>query len=166
MADTSGLGPDSLKIGVRVRISPKVQKTKKMNITNKKVRFEYEIIEKYVCGVVLVGNEVKSIRDSKVSIVDTFCYLKDGEMFAKNINITSNEQKRDIKLLLKKKEIRDIEKRLEKGLTIVPYRIFLSEKGLIKLEIVIGRGKKLFDKRETIKKRDQERDMLKFKLIL
>jgi SsrA-binding protein len=132
-----------------------------MNITNKKVRFEYEIIEKYVCGVVLVGNEVKSIRDSKVSIVDTFCYLKDGEMFAKNINITSNEQKRDIKLLLKKKEIRDIEKRLEKGLTIVPYRIFLSEKGLIKLEIVIGRGKKLFDKRETIKKRDQERDMLK-----
>jgi SsrA-binding protein len=132
-----------------------------MNITNKKVRFEYEIIEKYVCGVVLVGNEVKSIRDSKVSIVDTFCYLKDGEMFVKNINITSNEQKRDIKLLLKKKEIRDIEKRLEKGLTIVPYRIFLSEKGLIKLEIVIGRGKKLFDKRETLKKRDQERDMLK-----
>jgi SsrA-binding protein len=132
-----------------------------MNITNKKVRFEYEIIEKYVCGVVLVGNEVKSIRDSKVSIVDTFCYLKDGEIFVKNINITSNEEKRDIKLLLKKKEIRDIEKRLEKGLTIVPYRIFLSEKKLIKLEIVIGRGKKLFDKRETIKKRDQERDMLK-----
>jgi len=109
----------------------------------------------------LVGNEVKSIRDSKVSIVDTFCYLKDGEIFVKNINITSNEEKRDIKLLLKKKEIRDIEKRLEKGLTIVPYRIFLSEKKLIKLEIVIGRGKKLFDKRETIKKRDQERDMLK-----
>lgn len=161
MADTSGLGPDSFKTGVRVQVSLGVQKTKKMNITNKKVRFEYEIIEKYVCGVVLVGNEVKSIRDSKVSIVDTFCYLKDGEMFAKNINITSNEQKRDIKLLLKKKEIRDIEKRLEKGLTIVPYRIFLSEKGLIKLEIVIGRGKKLFDKRETIKKRDQERDMLK-----
>lgn len=132
-----------------------------MNITNKKVRFEYEIIEKYVCGIVLVGNEVKSIRDSKVSIVDTFCYLKDGEIFVKNINITSNEEKRDIKLLLKKKEIRDIEKRLEKGLTIVPYRIFLSEKKLIKLEIVIGRGKKLFDKRETIKKRDQERDMLK-----
>ncbi len=161
MADTSGLGPDSFKTGVRVQVSLGVQKTKKMNITNKKVRFEYEIIEKYVCGVVLVGNEVKSIRDSKVSIVDTFCYLKDGEMFVKNINITSNEQKRDIKLLLKKKEIRDIEKRLEKGLTIVPYRIFLSEKGLIKLEIVIGRGKKLFDKRETIKKRDQERDMLK-----
>jgi SsrA-binding protein len=132
-----------------------------MNITNKKVRFEYEIIEKYVCGVVLVGNEVKSIRDSKVSIVDTFCYLKDGEIFVKNINITSNEEKRDIKLLLKKKEIRDIEKRLEKGLTIVPYRIFLSEKKLIKLEIVIGRGKKLFDKRETIKQRDQQRDMLK-----
>ncbi len=161
MADTSGLGPDSFKTGVRVQVSLGVQKTKKMNITNKKVRFEYEIIEKYVCGVVLVGNEVKSIRDSKVSIVDTFCYLKDGEIFVKNINITSNEEKRDIKLLLKKKEIRDIEKRLEKGLTIVPYRIFLSEKKLIKLEIVIGRGKKLFDKRETIKKRDQERDMLK-----
>lgn len=161
MADTSGLDPDSFKTGVRVQVSLGVQKTKKMNITNKKVRFEYEIIEKYVCGVVLVGNEVKSIRDSKVSIVDTFCYLKDGEIFVKNINITSNEEKRDIKLLLKKKEIRDIEKRLEKGLTIVPYRIFLSEKKLIKLEIVIGRGKKLFDKRETIKQRDQQRDMLK-----
>jgi SsrA-binding protein len=132
-----------------------------MEITNKKVRFEYEIIEKYTCGIVLMGLEVKSIRDGKVSIVDTFCYIKDNEMFVKNINITTSDDNRTIKLLLNKKEIRDISKSLDKGLTIVPYRLFTNDRGLIKVEIIIGRGKKLFDKRETIKKRDQERDMLK-----
>ena len=132
-----------------------------MEITNKKVRFEYEIIEKYTCGVVLMGIEVKAIRDGKVSIVDTFCYIKDNEMFVKNINITTSDDIRTIKLLLNKKEIRDISKSLDKGLTIVPYRLFTNDRGLIKVEIIIGRGKKLFDKRETIKKRDQERDMLK-----
>jgi len=132
-----------------------------MEITNKKVRFEYEIIEKYTCGVVLMGVEVKAIRDGKVSIVDTFCYIKDNEMFVKNINITTSDDIRTIKLLLNKKEIRDISKNLDKGLTIVPYRLFTNDRGLIKVEIIIGRGKKLFDKRETIKKRDQERDMLK-----
>lgn len=132
-----------------------------MEITNKKVRFEYEIIEKYTCGVVLMGVEVKAVRDGKVSIVDTFCYIKDNEMFVKNINITTSDDIRTIKLLLNKKEIRDISKNLDKGLTIVPYRLFTNDRGLIKVEIIIGRGKKLFDKRETIKKRDQERDMLK-----
>jgi SsrA-binding protein len=132
-----------------------------MEITNKKVRFEYEIIEKYTCGVVLMGVEVKAVRDGKVSIVDTFCYIKDNEMFVKNINITTSDDIRTIKLLLNKKEIRDISKSLDKGLTIVPYRLFTNDRGLIKVEIIIGRGKKLFDKRETIKKRDQERDMLK-----
>jgi SsrA-binding protein len=132
-----------------------------MEITNKKVRFEYEIIEKYTCGVVLMGVEVKAIRDGKVSIVDTFCYITDNEMFVKNINITTSDDIRTIKLLLNKKEIRDISKSLDKGLTIVPYRLFTNDRGLIKVEIIIGRGKKLFDKRETIKKRDQERDLLK-----
>lgn len=132
-----------------------------MEITNKKVRFEYEIIEKYTCGVVLMGVEVKAVRDGKVSIVDTFCYIKDNEMFVKNINITTSDDIRTIKLLLNKKEIRDISKSLDKGLTIVPYRLFTNDRGLIKVEIIIGRGKKLYDKRETIKKRDQERDMLK-----
>jgi SsrA-binding protein len=132
-----------------------------MEITNKKVRFEYEIIEKYTCGVVLMGVEVKAVRDGKVSIVDTFCYIKDNEMFVKNINITTSDDIRTIKLLLNKKEIRDISKSLDKGLTIVPYRLFTNDRGLIKVEIIIGRGKKLFDKRETIKKRDQERDLLK-----
>ena len=132
-----------------------------MEITNKKVRFEYEIIEKYTCGVVLMGVEVKAVRDGKVSIVDTFCYIKDNEMFVKNINITTSDDIRTIKLLLNKKEIRDISKSLDKGLTIVPYRLFTNDRGLIKVEIIIGRGKKLFDKRETIKKRDQERELLK-----
>lgn len=132
-----------------------------MEITNKKVRFEYEIIEKYTCGIVLMGVEVKAVRDGKVSIVDTFCYIKDNEMFVKNINITTSDDIRTIKLLLNKKEIRDISKSLDKGLTIVPYRLFTNDRGLIKVEIIIGRGRKLHDKRETIKKRDQERDMLK-----
>jgi SsrA-binding protein len=82
-------------------------------------------------------------------------------MFVKNINITTYDDNRTIKLLLNKKEIRDISKSLDKGLTIVPYRLFTNDRGLIKVEIIIGRGKKLFDKRETIKKRDQERDLLK-----
>jgi SsrA-binding protein len=137
-----------------------------MLITNKKVGFEYEIIEKYTCGVVLVGNEVKSIKNNKVSIVDTYCYLKNNEMYVRNINITSTDEKRDIKILLNKKEIMDISKRLDKGLTIVPYKIFTNDKGLIKMVIVIGRGKKLYDKRETIKKRDQERDNLKNSISL
>lgn len=132
-----------------------------MNITNKKVSFEYEIIEKYTCGLVLVGNEVKSIKNGKVSIVDTYCYLKNDEMYVRNVNITLTEEKRDIKILLNKKEIKDISKRLDKGLTIVPYKIYTNDKGLIKMDIIIGRGKKLFDKRQTIKKRDQERDLLK-----
>ena len=124
-----------------------------MEITNKKVRFEYEIIEKYTCGVVLMGVEVKAVRDGKVSIVDTFCYIKDNEMFVKNINITTSDDIRTIKLLLNKKEIRDISKSLDKGLTIVPYRLFTNDRGLIKVEIIIGRGKKLYDKRETRKLR-------------
>lgn len=132
-----------------------------MEITNKKVRFEYDIIDRYVCGIVLVGNEVKSIRDGKISIVDTFCYIKDNEMFVKNINFTTIDQTRDVKLLLNKKEIKDIVKKMEKGLTIVPYRIFSNENGLIKLEIIIGRGRKLHDKREVLKKRDTEREILK-----
>ena len=137
-----------------------------MLITNKKVGFEYEIIEKYTCGVVLVGNEVKSIKNGKVSIVDTYCYLKNDEMYVRNVNITLTEEKRDIKILLNKKEIKDISKRLDKGLTIVPYKIYTNDKGLIKMVIVIGRGKKLFDKRQTIKKRDQERDNLKNSISL
>ena len=90
-----------------------------------------------------------------------FIILSSNEMFVKNINITTSDDNRTIKLLLNKKEIRDISKSLDKGLTIVPYRLFTNDRGLIKVEIIIGRGKKLFDKRETIKKRDQERDMLK-----
>lgn len=132
-----------------------------MEITNKKVRFEYDIIDRYVCGIVLIGNEVKSIRDGKISIVDTFCYIKDNEIFTKNINFTTIDQTRDVKLLLNKKEIKDIVKKMEKGLTIIPYRIFSNENGLIKLEIVIGRGRKLHDKREVLKKRDIEREILK-----
>jgi SsrA-binding protein len=132
-----------------------------MVIQNKKVRFDYEILEEYVCGIVLTGVEVKELRNGKVNIIDGFCYIKDDEVYVKNVVFTTGLGGRDIKLLLRKKEINNIQKKLIKGLTIVPYKIFKSERGLFKMTIIIGRGKKLFNKRETIKKRDQEREMLK-----
>lgn len=132
-----------------------------MAITNKKVHFEYEILSKYTCGMSLTGVEVKSIRDGKVNIVDGYCYIRDNEVYIKNVNFTTIEGGRDIKLLLQKNEIKDLQKKLIKGLTIVPYNIFKTDRGLFKMTIILGRGKKLHDKRETIKKRDQERDMLK-----
>lgn len=137
----------------------------KVNIVNKKVKFEYFILETFVAGIVLMGSEVKSISDSKVSMVDTYCYFKNGELYVKGMNIASNntsychEPTRERKLLMKKKELRKLEKELINGLTIVPYRIYRNETGLIKMDIVLVKGKKLWDKRETIKGRDLDRDL-------
>jgi SsrA-binding protein len=138
---------------------------KSVNIVNKKLRFEYEFIQTLTCGIQLVGSEVKSIREGKASISESYCYFNKGELFVKGMNISDygygsfHDTTRDRKLLLKKKELRDLENKLIKGLTIVPYRLFLNDKGLIKVEIVLGRGKKLYDKRHSIKTRDVERDM-------
>jgi SsrA-binding protein len=138
---------------------------KSVNIVNKKLRFEYEFIQTLTCGIQLVGSEVKSIREGKASISESYCYFNKGELFVKGMNISDygygsfHDTTRDRKLLLKKKELRDLENQLIKGLTIVPYRLFLNDKGLIKVEIVLGRGKKLYDKRHSIKTRDVERDM-------
>lgn len=138
---------------------------KSINIVNKKARFEYEFIQTEICGIQLVGSEVKSIREGKASISESYCYFNNGELFVKGMNISdygygsSHDTTRDRKLLLKKKELRDLENQLVKGFSIIPYRLFLNDKGLIKVEIVLSRGKKLYDKRETIKKRDTERDM-------
>ena len=121
--------------------------------------------------MVLAGTEVKSIREGKVSFVDSFCIFQKGELWIKNMHIaeyrfgTTNNHLavHDRKLLLTKKELRKLENKMkEKGFTIVPLRIFLNEKGLAKLEIGLGRGKKLYDKRETIKQRDTERDIKKY----
>jgi SsrA-binding protein len=140
---------------------------KSINVINKKVKFEYEFIQTEVAGIQLLGSEVKSIRQGKVSISESYCYFIQGELFIKGMNISDygygsfHETTRDRKLLLKKKELRDLESQLTKGLTIIPYRVFINDKGLIKVEVVLGRGKKLYDKRETIKKRDIERDIQK-----
>jgi SsrA-binding protein len=141
---------------------------KSINIINKKARFEYEFLQTDIVGISLFGSEVKSIRQGKVSISEGYCYFKDGELFVKGMNISDygfgsfHETVRDRKLLLKRKELNGLETKLINGLTIVPYRVFLNEKGLIKMEIALAKGKKIHDKRETIKNRDLDRDMKRF----
>jgi len=133
-----------------------------VNVVNRKAKFEYEFIDTYTAGVVLTGVEVKFIRDGRLSFVDSFCTFINGELFVRNLSIsgTGNDNiKRDRKILLKKRELVRLQKELIKGLTIVPYRLFLNEKGLIKIEVILAKGKKLYDKRETIKARDIEREI-------
>ena len=136
-----------------------------VNIVNKKAKFEYEFIRTEVGGIVLMGSEVKSIRDGKISLSESFCTFINGELFLKNANISemfsdyTHKSNQDRKILLKRKELSRLQKELIKGLTIVPYRVFLNDKGLIKIEVVLARGKKLHDKRETIKVRDLDREI-------
>jgi SsrA-binding protein len=132
---------------------------------NKRVKFEYEVIRTEIAGVVLIGSEVKSIKSGKVSLSESYCVFINNELVLKNANITemsssyTHKSTQDRKLLLKKVELDRLKKELVKGLTIVPYRIFENERGLIKVEVVLGRGKKLHDKRDTIKNRDIEREI-------
>jgi len=138
---------------------------KSVSIINKKAKFEYEFLQTETCGIQLVGSEVKSIRGGKASISEGYCYFNNGELFVKGMNISdygygsSHDTTRDRKLLLKRKELNNLENQLTNGLTIIPYRLFLNDKGLIKMAIALARGKKLYDKRETIKNRDIDRDM-------
>jgi SsrA-binding protein len=138
---------------------------KSVSIINKKAKFEYEFLQTETCGIQLVGSEVKSIRGGKASISEGYCYFNNGELFIKGMNISdygygsTHDTTRDRKLLLKRKELNNLENQLTNGLTIIPYRLFLNDKGLIKIEIALARGKKLYDKRETIKNRDIDRDM-------
>jgi SsrA-binding protein len=136
-----------------------------VNIVNKRAKFEYEFIRTEVCGIMLMGSEVKSIRDGKISLSESFCTFINGELFLRNANISemssdyTHKSNQDRKILLKRKELSRLQKELIKGLTIVPYRVFLNDKGLIKIEVVLARGKKLHDKRETIKVRDLDREI-------
>jgi len=138
---------------------------KSVSIVNKKAKFEYEFLQTETCGIQLVGSEVKSIRNGKASISEGYCYFNNGELFVKGMNISdygfgsSHDATRDRKLLLKRKELNNLENQLTNGLTIIPYRLFLNDKGLIKVEIALAKGKKLYDKRDSIKSRDIERDM-------
>ncbi len=143
-------------------------KFKEVNIKNKRANFDYAISDTYTAGIVLTGTEIKSIRLGKASLTDTFCYVVNGEVWIKNMYIAeyfygtynNHEQRRDRKLLLTKKEIAKIEKNgKESGFTIVPLRLFINDRGLAKLVIGIGRGKKEYDKRQSIKEREDQRSM-------
>lgn len=145
--------------------------TPKIYIKNKPATFEFAIEDKLVAGMVLTGSEIKSIRDSRVSFNDSYCLFIDGELFVKNLYISEykhagyaqHNPTRERKLLLNKKELKKwFAKIKEKGLTIVPLAIFVNEKGFAKIEIGLGRGKKLHDKRETIKNRDLDRDLKRY----
>jgi SsrA-binding protein len=138
---------------------------KAVNIQYRKARYDYHFIEEYIAGAQLTGSEVKSIRDSRVSLVDNFCYFEKGELWAKGINITPIDQNyvheplRPRKLLLHRKELKRLEKELVQGITIVVIAVFTTAKGRIKFKIALCRGKKDYDKRETIKKREADREM-------
>jgi len=142
-----------------------------MEIKNRAAYHEYFFDNKYVAGIVLTGTEVKSLREGKASFNDSYCIIHKGEMWIKSLHIAeyshgtvnNHDPVRHRKLLLQKREINKIEAKLkEKGYTLIPLLIFFNEKNLIKVEIGLGKGKKLHDKRETIKKRDVEREMKRF----
>ena len=142
-----------------------------MEIKNRAAFHEYFFDNKYVAGIVLTGTEVKSLREGKASFNDSYCIIHKGELWIKSLHIAeyshgtvnNHDPVRDRKLLLQKREINKIEAKLkEKGYTLIPLLIFFNEKNLIKVEIGLGKGKKLHDKRETIKKRDVEREMKRF----
>ena len=141
---------------------------KKVEIRNKRASFEYNLLESYVAGIMLKGTEIKSIREGAGSISEAFCFMKNGELFVKNMNIPEyshgNLMNHDIlrlrKLLLNKRELKKIDtKTREKGVAVVPIRLFLSDRGFAKLEIALARGKKSFDKRESIKQKDDKREL-------
>jgi len=135
---------------------------------NRRAGFEYSILETYKAGMVLKGTEIKSIRDGKVNIADAYCLVQDGEAFIRNMHIdeydrggfVNHSPRADRKLLLKKNELKKLTNKLkDKGLTLVPLSLFINEKGFCKLEFALGKGKKSFDKREDIKKRDVQREL-------
>jgi SsrA-binding protein len=137
-------------------------------LQNRQALYDYFIETRYQAGMALLGTEVKSLREGKASFNDSFCVVQQGEVFIKSLHIapyshgthSNHEPLRDRKLLLSKKEITKIAAALkEKGYTLVPLRIFFSEKGLIKIEIGLGKGKKQYDKRDSIKKREAEREI-------
>ncbi|WP_264558260.1 SsrA-binding protein SmpB [Flavobacterium sp. N2270] len=145
---------------------------KNANILNKRARFDYEILDKYNAGIVLTGTEIKSIRLGKASIAESFCEFNNGELFLINATIEeylygthyNHRAKSERKLLLNKKELKKLNKDSDnKGLTIVPLRLYTNEKGLAKIEIALCRGKKNYDKRESLKEKDTKRDIDRIK---
>jgi SsrA-binding protein len=145
----------------------------KINILNKKAKFQYELLDRYVAGLVLTGTEIKSIRASKASIAESFCeFNESGELFVVNMTIEeyafgnyyNHKPKAERKLLLNRKELKKLEREVQvKGNAIIPVRLFINDRGLAKLEIALAKGKKLYDKREVIKDRDNKRQLDRIK---
>ena len=143
-------------------------KPQNISIKNRKATYEYELIERFVAGIMLVGTEIKSVRNGKVNLTDSYAQFINGEMYVKNLHIAEYEMgtcnnhiaKRDRKLLLNKKELLKLDKKVkESGLTIICTKLFVNSKGLAKLEIALARGKKTYDKRESLKLKDSKREM-------
>ncbi|MEO8719729.1 MAG: SsrA-binding protein SmpB [Ginsengibacter sp.] len=139
-----------------------------MDLTNRKAYYEYHIEAKYIAGIVLSGTEIKSLRAGKASFNDSYCIFDKGELLVKSLHISeynfgthyNHEPMQDRKLLLHKKELRKLENKIkEKGYTIIPLKIFIAESGYAKIEIGLGKGKKIYDKRETIKARESDREV-------
>jgi SsrA-binding protein len=145
-----------------------MSKEQQLTIRNKKASFEYSFLTSYKAGIMLTGTEVKAIREGKATLSDSFCIFENGELWLKNMHISeykqgsynNHEPKRMRKLLLNKSELQKIQSKLkEKGTTIIPIQLFFNERGIAKVEIALARGKKMFDKREDIKKKDIEREI-------
>lgn len=141
---------------------------KNINIRNKRATFDYELLEKFTAGIVLVGTEIKAIRLGKASLVESYCYIENNELWIKNMNISeyfygsynNHETRRERKLLLHKKEIKKIDRKTkETGLTIIPVKMFLNSKGFVKVQIALAKGKKQHDKRNTLREKDDKRQM-------
>ena len=147
-------------------MKPNIQQ--KISIKNRRASFDYSLIETFTAGIVLLGTEIKAIREGKVSLVDSFCYFRNGEVFVRNLNISiytegnlyNHEPTRERKLLLNKQELTKLQKKLvDKGLTLIPTLLFTSDSGYAKLEIAVAKGKKMFDKRDDRKPKDIDRDI-------
>ena len=145
-----------------------LKKKSPVNIRNRKASFEYFFVDTFTAGIVLTGTEIKSIRMGKASLVDTFCYINNGEIWVKGMNISpyfygsynNHESKRDRKLLLNKREIKNLQEATKQvGFTIVPTLLFIDDHGRAKLDIALCRGKKEFDKRQTLKEKEDRREM-------
>lgn len=145
---------------------PKLSNT--VNIENRRAKFDYQFLEQLTAGLVLKGTEIKSIREGKAGLADSYCYFKNDELYVKNLHITeyseasfyNHEPTRERKLLLNRQELNKLLKKIkDQGLTIIPTKLFINEKGFAKLNIALAKGKKLYDKRDAIKTRDVEREM-------
>lgn len=146
----------------------KTTKTARVQIKNKRAEFDYEVLDRYTAGLVLTGTEVKSIRAGKASLVDTFCYINNGEVWVKNMYVAeydfgsynNHNTRRERKLLLQKKEIRQLQEETKApGFTLVPLKLFFDENGRVKMQLGLCRGKKEYDKRQSLREKDDRREM-------